>query len=235
MEKRNANFSKEDKIRACESYLSNNGSYLSISKQLGCDKETLRRWVFKYMEHGSTVFDTSNHNRSYTKEFKQSTVNEYLDGNLSLSHLAAKYNIYTGMISNWVNKYYNGIENKKYNPKGEIYTMKSRKVDFEERLEIVKWVIANNMNYKEAAAKNGVKYALIYQWVQKYIKNGADALEIKKRGPKPKNIIDENTLSDVEKLKFEIEREKVLRKRAEFELEVLKKKEEFEKKLRFRK
>src|SRR3712207_6943800 len=36
-------------------------------------------------------------------------------------------------------------------------TMKSRKTTHEERVEIVKWVINNNMNYKEAANLNGIR------------------------------------------------------------------------------
>jgi transposase len=113
--------------------------------------------------------------------------------------------------------------------------MKSRKTTIEERLEIVHWIMDNNMNYKEAADKYAVKYAIIYQWVQKYLKEGKEALEYKKRGPKGKNVIAENKLSDIDLLKIELEREKALRKQAEFRLEVLKKKEEFEEKLRFQK
>jgi transposase len=102
--------------------------------------------------------------------------------------------------------------------------MESRKTTFEERLKIVKWVIAHDMNYTEAAEKNGIKYALVYQWVQKYLKGGVEALRYRKRGPKSKSVVDESSLSDVEKLKLELEREKTLRKHAEFKLEVLKKK-----------
>ena len=156
---------------------------------------------------------------------------EYISGKASTSDLGAKYNISIRTITTWVNKYYNGIEIKDYNPKGEVYTMESRKTTFDERLEIVEWVIANNMNYKIAAEKNGVKYALVYQWVRKYIKDGADGLKHKQRGPKSKETIDENSLSEIDKLKLELEKEKKLRERAEFSLEVHKKKEEFARKL----
>lgn len=113
--------------------------------------------------------------------------------------------------------------------------MKSRKTRFEERLEIVKWTIENDMNYKSAADKYAIKYALVYQWVKKYIKDGEDGLKYTKRGPKAKGTIDENSLTEIEKLKFELEKEVALRKRAEFSLEVHKKKEEFARKLRTQK
>ena len=128
------------------------------------------------------------------------------------------------MVSNWVNRWYNGIEIKDYDPKVDVYTMKSRKTTFEERLEIVKWVTENDMSYKDAADKYSITYALVYKWTRTYINKGAEALKYQKRGPKPKSEIDESNLTEVEKLKLELEKERALRKRREFELEVLKKK-----------
>lgn len=61
------------------------------------------------------------------------------------------------------------------------------------------------------------------------------SLKYEKRGPKKKSEINESNLTEIDRLKLELEKEKALRKRREFELEVLKKKEEFEKELRFRK
>ncbi len=117
----------------------------------------------------------------------------------------------------------NGIEIQDYDPKGDVYTMKYRKITFEERLEIVKWVIDNNRSYKDAAEKYGITYALVYRWTRAYLDKGLEALKYKKRGPKPKSEINESNLTEVDKLKLELERERALRKRRELELEVLKK------------
>lgn len=232
---RKSKFSEEAKIKACEDYEKGKGSFASIAGEIGTTKETIRIWYLKYKEYGPDVFETSNRNRSYTKEFKLSVVEEYISSKGSTIDLAIKYNIAVGMLSNWVNKWYNGIEIKNYDPKGDVYTMKSRKTTFEERLEIVKWVIENNMSYKDAADKYSITYALVYKWTRAYIDKGPDGLRYQKRGPKPKSEIDESDLSEIEKLKLELEKEKALRKRREFELEVLKKKEEFERKLRSQK
>ncbi|NLP44190.1 MAG: transposase [Peptococcaceae bacterium] len=232
---RKTKFSKEVKIKACRDYEKGKFSFNDISKEIGISKEAVRRWYLLYKEHGPSAFETSNRNRSYSQKFKLSVIEEYTSGKYSLADLAARYNIAAGVICTWVNNWYNGIEIKDYTPKGDVYTMGSRKTTFEERLEIVKWVIDNNMSYKDAADKYGITYALVYRWTRAYIKKGSEALEYKKRGPKPKSEIDESKLTEVEKLKLELEREKALRKRREFELEVLKKKEEFEKKLRYRK
>ncbi len=52
--------------------------------------------------------------------------------------------------------------------------MKSQKTTFEERLEIVKWVIAHDMSNKEAANKFANNYANIYKWTKAYLANGVD-------------------------------------------------------------
>lgn len=228
-------YSKEVKIQACKDYEENNLGFKSIADNIGVSDEAVRRWYLRYKEHGPNAFNTSNKNRSYSKEFKTSVIEEYNSGKYSLEDLAVKYNMATSIIHRWVDKWYNGVEIKDYDPKGDIYTMKSRKTTFEERLEIVKWVIENDMSYKDAADKYAINYALVYKWTSAYIDKGPEALKYQKRGPKKKSEINESNLTEVEKLKLELEKEIALRKRREFELEVLKKKEEFERKLRFRK
>lgn len=232
---RKPKYSVREKIKACEDYEKGYGSFDSIAKNMGTVNSVVRGWYYRYKEHGPSVFEASNRNQSYSKEFKLSVIESYTTGKYSLPNLSAKHNIALGVISNWVNKWYNGIEIKDYDPKGDVYTMKSRNTTFEERLEIVKWVIENNMSYKDAADKYSITYALVYKWTKAYIDKGPKALEYKKRGPKSKLEIDENKLTEVEMLKLELEKEKALRKRREFELEVLKKKEELEKKLHYRK
>ncbi|QRN84796.1 transposase [Clostridia bacterium] len=228
-------YSKEEKIKACQDYNSDKGSFSSIADSIGTDPSVVREWYLRYNEHGEEAFNHSPANQSYSKEFKQSIVNLYCSGEYSLADLGAKYKISTWTIRRWMKKHYNSVEQKDYLPKPEVYTMISKKTTFEERLVIVKWVIDNDMNYKEAASIYAVKYSLVYSWVQKYLKDGVSGLEHKKRGPKPKSKLDESSMSETEKLKYELEREKALRKKAEFRLELLKKKEEIEKKLRSRK
>lgn len=232
---RRPKFSKEVKIEACEKYRRGEGSFISISNEIGCNKEVLRQWYYVYMEHGPSVFDNSSNNESYDREFKVSVIESYLSGNYSLPELSAKHNISYSVIRGWIQRYNNGMEIKCYDPKGDVYTMKSRSTTFEERLEIVKWVVSNSMNYKEAANRYIIKYALVYKWTKSYLEDGEESLQYKKRGPKAKNSIVERDLSEVEQLRLALEREIALRKSRELELEVLKKKEEFEKQILYRK
>lgn len=223
-------FTKTVKIQACIDYDSGKGSFKSIAKTIGANPESVSEWYYAYKIYGEIALNYSVKNNTYTKEFKESIIKEYISGEATISNLGAKYNIIIRTITKWIQEHYNGIENTDYDPRGDIYTMESRKITFEERLEIVKWVITNDMNYKAAADKNGIKYALIYQWVQKFLKNGAEGLEHKKRGPKKKATVDESALSEVERLKLGLEREKNLRERAEFRLELFKKKRSFHRK-----
>ena len=232
---RNSSVSKEDKVKACKCYQTGQGTYESIAKDIGVFTTTVREWYYRYNYHGSSAFDTSHSNKGYSKPFKTSLVEMFISGECSALELSGKYNLSLSMVKQWIKKYNKGIELKDYDPKGEVYTMKSRKTTYEERLEIVKWVIENNFNYKDAAEKYGIKYAAIYQWVKKYLTHNEASLEYKKRGPKESSKINESELDDIGKLKLELERERILRKQAEFRLELHKKKEEFEKKIHSRK
>jgi len=230
---RKPTLSKEVKVKACIDYKSGKGSFKSIAKSIGVACSCMRQWYLTYEIHGEAAFDYSQKNRSYTSEFKHIVVDEYSSGKYSLSDLSAKYNISHWVIRKWTQKSYNGIELKDYDPKGDVYTMKSRKTTFEERLEIVEWVIAHDMSYKEAANKFSNNYANIYKWTKAYLASGVDAIKDKKRGPKQKAVVDKDSLSEIDKLKLELERERALRKRREFELEVLKKKRSSKTKIAF--
>ena len=109
--------------------------------------------------------------------------------------------------------------------------MKTRKTTYEERIEIVEWTIKNNMNYKKASEKYEIPYANIYKWTKTYLENGKEALRYKKRGRKTKTKIKKENLTETERLKLELDEERALRKRRELEIEILKKKEELEKKI----
>ena len=227
--------SKETKVEACKDYERGSGSFQDIAKRIGTSRSVIHRWYLRYIEHGSSAFESPKSFSTYKPEFKLSVVKEYTSAKHSICTIAAKYNVSENIVRKWINKCYNGIETKDYNPKGDIYTMKTRKTTYEERLAIVNWVIENNMNYNEAVNRFSLNYALIYKWTNDYIKNGSEALKYKKRGPKPKSKRNEKVLGDIEKLKIELTKEKALRKQREFEIEVLKKKEEFEQELHSRK
>ncbi len=205
-------FNAEFKILACESYKNGNDSFNDIAKSLGCGCTTLREWYTSYVIHGPTAFNNSNKNSSYDKEFKLSVIESYLSSKYTFQGLTVKYNISSKLARNWIIKYNNGVELKEYKPKGDVYTMKSRKTTFDERLKIVKWIISNDMNYGEAAIKYNITYATVYRWTTGYLQNRFRALVHKKRGPA---LIDRSSISEIEMLKLELNHERSLRKKRE--------------------
>jgi len=104
--------------------------------------------------------------------------------------------------------------------------MKARKTTFEERIEIVNYCLENNKDFKETADKYSIPYSLVYQWVKRYESDGKIALGYTRKGPKPKVILpttpEESAQAEIERLKRELARK-------ELEIEILKKKQYFEK------
>lgn len=219
---RKAKYSKELKLEIIKRYLKGEtASTLANEYDMSSNmRYEIIKWAHRYEELGESVFNESITNKSYSKEFKLQVVQDYINGAGSYECLTNKYNIPSStIVKDWVRKYNEGIEIKDYNPKGDVYTMKSRKTTFEERLEIVNYALANSV--KEAADKYTVPYANVYQWVSKYNERGENGLT-DSRGrpssnmPKKELTLEEKQAMEIEKLKNEL-------KRKDMVIEVLKK------------
>ena len=118
---------------------------LEIAYELRCHVNSIKQWVRNYESMGDIAFDDKPRNRAYTKAFKTEVIQAYLDGKGSYLELAKRYQITSdAMVVSWVSKYNRHNEIKAYDPKGYVYMAKSRKVSYEEKLEIVKWTIEHN-------------------------------------------------------------------------------------------
>ena len=229
---RKARYSKELKLEIVKRYL-NGESPTSLANEYGLStggKVRIWKWSNKYRTLGEIAFEETPANKSYSKEFKIKVIKEYLSGLNSYVGLANKYNISSDeIVRQWVLKYNNGIEITDYNPKGDVYTMKSRKTTFEERIEIVKYVLANDLDYKGASDKYSIPYASVYKWVKKYNDIGEDGLKDSRGRPSScktnkELTIEEKQTIEIERLKKELERQKMIN-------EVLKKNVEIRKRM----
>ena len=126
---------KKLKLEIVKRYL-NGESPTSLANEYGLStsgKVRTWKWSNKYRTLGEQAFEESKTNKSYSKELKLLIVEEYLSGKDSLEGLANKYNISSDeIVRQWVIKYNNGTEITDYNPKGDVYAMKSRKTSLEE-------------------------------------------------------------------------------------------------------
>ena len=224
---RKAKYSAKQKIQACEDYLSGRKTAIQIARQLGMGKrgkDHVRQWSKMYKAHGSSVFEESHHNRSYSKEFKEKVVQEYLSGKGSFRDLSVRYNIPSDeTIRKWVLSYNNHIELRDYDPKSEVYMAERRKTSFDERLKIVKYCLEHNRDIKNTASLYKCSYAQVYSWLRKYEADGEEGLT-DRRGRHKK----EEELSDLEKAQRQIK--KLEREKEEFKrkYELLKKAESIE-------
>ena len=220
---RKAKYSKELKLEIIKRYIKGE-SITALANEYGLPKygkNQIFKWVNKYHSLGNT-FECFSSNKAYSKELKENVIKDYLDGVDSLEGLANKYNISSdSIVSRWIIRYNKGIEIKDYDPKGDVYTMKARKTTFEERIEIVNYVLANDNDYKGAADKYSVPYASVYQWVMKYNERGENGL-LDSRG-RPSSKEPKHELTDIEKKDIEIEKLKRELDRSKMVIEVLKK------------
>ena len=223
---RKSKYTIEEKIQAVLDYKNGIRGMAQICHDLGLHSsgKDLYRWVKKYDKYGETAFCPKERNKTYSKEFKEMVVKEYLDGNGSTDDLTIKYDILSAeTLRRWINSYNSHEELKDYNPKGDVYMTKSRKTTFEERIEIAQYCLAHEKEYKLAAEAFDVSYAQVYQWVNKYLESGDEGLK-DNRGKRK----EESQLSELEKLQRENERLKRQLELKERENIILKKLKEVE-------
>lgn len=218
-------YSKEVKLNIVKRYLNGEKSFQALADELHTSNSLIQRWVRKYKEYGETAFDTNQSNNIYTKQFKHKVVLAYLNGDGSYTDLMVKYNISSdSTIIKWVNDYNSHIELKDYIPGGEdIYMTKSRKVNKEERIEIVKYCLEHDMDYKTTAKVFETTYANVFNWVKKYKEKGEDGLGDKRGRHKTDEEVDEVAL-----LKRQLKQKEHELEMAQLEVKLLKKLDEIE-------
>src|SRR5699024_529900 len=194
-------------------YLNEGISYRILCEEYGLllSKSKFNNKVLRYQDHGLAGIQSSTTNNHYSKEFKRAVVMQHLEEGATIGELARKYNIPSdSTVRNWVIKYTKGKDFRVYSEKSEVYTMTGKKTKHEEKIDIVKDYLNNNLSYKEAAEKHNISYKEaaekhnisynnIYSWVQKYKEHGPDGL-VDGRGKRKLKTIQ----TDEEKLKTEI-------------------------------
>ena len=228
--------SYEDKIKACEDYLSGTASAREIAERLNLrptSEREVQRWAVRYREYGPESLLPKLKNSSYTKEFKINAVEDYLSGNGSIDDIRNKYQIPShSTLRKWIAKYNDLKELEDYIPRPEVYQKMAyrKKTTQEEREEIVKYCIDHNKDYKNTAAVYDVSYSQVYGWVQKYLEKGSDGLTYK-RGKRK----EESELTEVEKLRRQNKILEAKIRELEMESVLLKKVEEIERRRSFQK
>jgi len=216
---RKALINKEDKLQMVLKYLKGDSSITELARSIDTHQDVIRRWVNQYGAHGASVFDRRPKNQTYDIAFKRSVIEAYINGDGSEQELALKYGIRSSStLHSWILKYNRHEKIKDYDPKGDVYMAKSRKVSYEEKIEVIEYCIKNHNSYKHAAEKYQIPYSQVYMWVKKYQERGPEGL-LDRRGRTKL----ESELTDLEVKEREIELLKRKNAYLEMENEVLKK------------
>lgn len=215
-------FTAEFREQVVKEYLDENYSISLLAEKYNLGMTTIKGWVSKYREHGILAFTEK---MKYSAEMKQECVKAVLSGEYSRNEIVAKYNITSTRVLNiWIKLYNANKELKEYNPQTEVYMAEAkRKTTLKERVEIVKYCIEHNSNYRESAALYDVSYNQVYYWVKKYLEYGEDGLA-DNRGHRKSD----NELTEVECLQREVLRLKRQLEEKEKVVALLKKAKEFE-------
>lgn len=218
----------ENKLKAVLEYLEGNTTQVAMAKKYGVSIASFQRWIRKYIAEGTEGLKPSVTTKKYSAELKYAAVLDYLSGVASQEEICKKYKISsTTQLRNWILWYNGHKELKETRSGGNKLMTKARKTTFEERIEIVKYCIANDKNYALTMEKYNVSYQQIYLWVHKYEQKGIDGL-IDGRG-KAKA---ESDMTEIDRLKAQNQILEVEKKRLEMEINVLKKLQEVERRRR---
>jgi transposase-like protein len=215
--------STEEKMTAVRRRLEKGEAFGAIAKSIGVGETAVRIWCRLYQSQGPDAFVRTRNNK-YTLEFKAAAVEYYLQGKGSLADTCSIFQIPSeGQLRRWI-KMYNSHD-LKASPGGNVNMTKrkGRKTTLQERIDIVTDHIESGMSYAETAEKYDVSYQQVYQWIQKYNKNGIDGLIDRRGRSKP---VEEMT--DIERLQAENRILKAQLERKELENIFLKKLDEIE-------
>ena len=106
---RKAKYTFEQKLQAVQDYLSGKKSASDIASELDMGKHgggRILQWSKLYKANGPEALSPKESNSSYSKEFKEMVVQDYVQNGLSLHDLAAKYNISSkSVIIQWIKRY----------------------------------------------------------------------------------------------------------------------------------
>lgn len=214
----------EEKLKIVEEYLSGKISINACAQRYQLSRATVRSWIELYKARGIKGLIPAEQTRKYSVETKKRAVEEYQSGLGSQSDICVKYDISNrSMLTRWIERYNSHKDFKHPNSGGRIYMAKGRKTTLEDRIEIASYCIANNKDYGKVIERYGVSYQQIYGWVRKYEENGIDGL-VDRRG----NRKDEESMSEVERLRAQLKLKEAENLRLQMENELLKKLEALE-------
>ena len=192
-------FTALEKLKLLDDFQKSGLPRATYARQHGIGKSTLARWSMRYRRDGLEGLEEPKKNNHYSKELKQTVVFAYLNGEGTFDELTDKYGLRNGQqAKEWVDQY-NGDKSLTASPSRKQVPTVRRKTTFEERIEVVEYVVKHKHSYTEAAERFQVSYQQARSWVLKAKSGGYDAL-VDNRGYHK----DEFELTDLDKANLRI-------------------------------
>ena len=219
-------YSPEEKLMIINKYLNGEHSKSSLLEAYNICYVTLDKWIYRFEKDGLSGLKNPKTWKKYTKELKENSVSDYINGTYSIIEVVKKYEISdTRVLRGWIKKY-NSHSELNGSGKGLSANMtKGRKTTYIERIEIVQFCIANNLDFQSTAKEFNVSYQQVYTWVRKYNTGGKDGLQDRRGKSKFQEELTDEDLLSLKLKKLEAEN-----KRLKAENLLLKKLEEIERK-----
>lgn len=207
-------YTAEEKYNIIQGVLKTDLTIKDYLASYNISKRTLTRWQSLYKRDGIAGLTERHTWTRYSLETKTAAVQDYLNHKGSLEELALKYGLRDkGQLRQWLKKYRYNETNQQLTatPSARKVTSMSRKTTFEERIQVVEYVIAGKHTYNEAAAHYEVSYQQARFWVLKAKEHGYEALRDRRGRTKPAN-----ELTELDAAKLEIRQLKAQLKEKEY-------------------
>ncbi|MHC0552425.1 transposase [Salinicoccus sp. CNSTN-B1] len=161
----------KEKMAIIEHYLTH-GDMKTTSRRFEVSKTTIHRWVLTHQEKGPESLAVRRRHHTYSTDFKERVILEYLEQGIGYLPLARKYDIASDTtVKQWVIEYTEG-KRLKSTFGGARSMTKSRKPTYEERLEIAQYHATHDVSIRELSERFDVSYQQAYQYVKKYERAG---------------------------------------------------------------
>ena len=192
-------FTALEKLKLLEDFQQSDLPRATYARQHGINKDTFARWSMRYQRDGLEGLEEAKKNNHYSKELKQIVVFAYLNGEGTYEKLTEKYGLRNvAQAKAWVDKY-NGDKPLTASPSRKQVSNMRRKTTFEERIEVVEYVVKHKHSYTEAAEHFQVSYQQARSWVLKAKNGGYEGLVDNRGHHKP-----ESELTDLDKANLRI-------------------------------
>lgn len=192
-------FTALEKLKLLEDYQLSVLPRTTYARQHGISQDTFKQWLTRYKRDGLEGLKEAKRNNHYSRSLKHTVVFAYLNGEGTFTELADRYGLRTAtQAKNWVTKYNEDKPLTASPSRKQVPTMR-KKITFEERIEVVEYVVKHKHSYAEAAEHFQVSYQQARSWVLK-VKNGGYEALVDNRG----HHKDESELTDLDKANIRI-------------------------------